>query len=222
MSIRIKELLEELRTVLSSKTIDAILPPLIFVLTSNFLNLTIASVSAILVSLVIGIIRLLKKQPCKYAFGGLIIVIIASSLAYFTKNTASYFIPSIINSTVLIIIATLSLIINKPLAAWASHLTRGWPLEWFWRDDIKPAYREVTIFWVIFLLMRLTIQIYIYRLGESNLTWSNILLGWPFTITILLISYIYGIWRLKKLGGPGVEEFKENKKPPWEGQKRGF
>jgi len=222
VSIRIKELLEELRTVLSSKTIDAILPPLIFVLTSNFLNLTIASVSAILVSLVIGIIRLLKKQPWKYAFGGLIIVIIASSLAYFTKNTASYFIPSIINSTVLIIIATLSLIINKPLAAWASHLTRGWPLEWFWRDDIKPAYREVTIFWVIFLLMRLTIQIYIYRLGESDLTWSNILLGWPFTITILLISYIYGIWRLKKLGGPGVEEFKENKKPPWEGQKRGF
>jgi len=222
VSIRIKELLEELRTVLSSKTIDAILPPLIFVLTSNFLNLTIASVSAILVSLVIGIIRLLKKQPWKYAFGGLIIVIIASSLAYFTKNTASYFIPSIINSTVLIIIATLSLIINKPLAAWASHLTRGWPLEWFWRDDIKPAYREVTIFWVIFLLMRLTIQIYIYRLGESNLTWSNILLGWPFTITILLISYIYGIWRLKKLGGPGVEEFKDNKKPPREGQKRGF
>jgi len=122
----------------------------------------------------------------------------------------------------LIIIATVSLVINKPLAAWASHLTRGWPLKWFWRDDIKPAYREVTIFWIIFLVMRLSIQIYIYRLGESNLTWANILLGWPFTITILLISYIYGIWRLKKLGGPGVEEYKKNKKPPWDGQKRGF
>ena len=217
-----KELLDELKTVLSSKTIDAILPPLIFVITSNIFSLTIASAAAISVSLLVGIIRLFKKQPWKYAFGGLIIVIIASALAYFTKNTASYFIPSIINSTVLIIIATVSLIINKPLAAWASHLTRGWPLEWFWRDDIKPAYREVTIFWIIFLVMRLTIQIYIYRLGESNLTWANILLGWPFTITILLISYIYGIWRLKKLGGPGVEEFKENKKPPWDGQKRGF
>lgn len=217
-----KELLEELKTVLSSKTIDAILPPLIFVITSNLFSLTIASAAAISVSLLVGIIRLFKKQSWKYAFGGLIIVIIASALAYFTKNTASYFIPSIINSTVLIIIATVSLIINKPLAAWASHLTRGWPLEWFWRDDIKPAYREVTISWIIFLVMRLTIQIYIYRLGESNLTWANILLGWPFTITILLISYIYGIWRLKKLGGPGVEEFKENKKPPWDGQKRGF
>lgn len=217
-----KELLDELKTVLSSKTIDAILPPLIFVITSNIFSLTIASAAAISVSLLVGIIRLFKKQSWKYAFGGLIIVIIASALAYFTKNTASYFIPSIINSTVLIIIATVSLIINKPLAAWASHLTRGWPLEWFWRDDIKPAYREVTISWIIFLVMRLTIQIYIYRLGESNLTWANILLGWPFTITILLISYIYGIWRLKKLGGPGVEEFKENKKPPWDGQKRGF
>lgn len=95
---------------------------------------------------------------------------IASGLAYITKNAASYFIPAIINSFILIILALGSLVIKKPLAAWASHLTRGW----------------------------------------------------PFTITILIISYIYGVWRLKELGGPGVEEFQENKEPPWEGQKKGF
>ena len=222
MSVKLKELLEELKTVLSSKTFDAILPPLIFLITSNIFSLAIASVAAIAISIIVGIIRLLKNQSWKYAFGGLILVTIASSLAYFTKNTASYFIPAIVNSSILIILAIGSLIINKPLAGWASHLTRGWPLEWFWRKDIKPAYREVTILWVIFFLLRLIIQIYIYRLGDSNLRWANILLGWPFTITVLLISYIYGIWRLKKLGGPGVEEFKENKKPPWDGQKRGF
>ena len=51
---------------------------------------------------------------------------------------------------------------------------------------------------------------------------ANILLAWPFTITILIISYVYGIWRLKNLGGPGVEEFKEDKKPPWKGQNKSF
>ena len=38
----------------------------------------------------------------------------------------------------------------------------------------------------------------------------------------LIFSYIYGSWRLKNLGGPSVEEFNENKLPPWEGQIRGF
>lgn len=220
--IKFKDLIEELRLVISSKTIDAIFPPLVFIISNNIFSLYIAAITAISVTILIGIRRLLKKQSWKYAFGGLILVSLASGLAYITKNAASYFIPSIINSIILIIISFGSLIIKKPLAAWASHLTRGWPLEWFWREDVKPAYREVTLFWIVFLIIRLSIQITLYRLGESNLTWANLLLAWPFTIGVLMVSYIYGIWRLKNLGGPGVEEFQENKKPPWNGQKKGF
>ena len=46
--------------------------------------------------------------------------------------------------------------------------------------------------------------------------------GTPATIAILVLSYIYGIWRLQKLGGPGVDEFIEGKSKPWRGQKKGF
>ena len=223
MAIKSSEIIEELKTVLSSKTIDAILPPLFFVIINNIVSLDAAAIAAISVAIIIGIIRLGKKQPWKYALGGLFLVSLASGLSYITKSAASYFIPAIISSSVLIILALGSLVLKKPLAAWASHLTRGWPLEWFWRKDVKPAYTEVTWFWTAFLFMRLFIQITLYRLGESsNLTWANILLGWPFTITILIFSYIYGLWRLKNLGGPGVHEYKEDKDPPWEGQTRGF
>lgn len=222
MAVKSSEIIEELKTVLSSKTIDAILPPLFFVIINRIVSLDAAAITAISVALIIGIIRLVKKQPWKYALGGLFLVSLASGLSYITKSAASYFIPAIISSSVLIIIALGSLVIKKPLAAWASHITRGWPIEWFWRDDVKPAYREVTWYWTAFLLMRLIIQITIYRLGESNLAWANILLGWPFTIIVLIISYIYGIWRLRNLGGPGVHEYQEDKEPPWEGQKRGF
>jgi len=223
MAIKGSEIIEELKTVLSSKTIDAILPPLFFVIINRIVSLDAAAIAAISVAIIIGIIRLAKKQPWKYALGGLFLVSLASGLSYITKSAASYFIPAIISSSVLLILALGSLIIKKPLAAWASHLTRGWPLEWFWRKDVKPAYTEVTWFWTAFLFMRLFIQITLYRLGESsNLTWANILLGWPFTISILIFSYIYGLWRLKNLGGPGVHEYKEDKDPPWEGQTRGF
>jgi len=47
-------------------------------------------------------------------------------------------------------------------------------------------------------------------------------MGLPFTIAILVISYIYGIWRLRTLKGPGIDEFMEAKEAPYRGQTRGF
>jgi len=223
MNNKIEEIISELKLVISSKTIDSILPPIVFLISNRLYNLQTAAINAVLFIILIGIIRLIKKQTIKYALGGLGLVLVASTLAYITKSAAGYFIPAIINSSILLLISLISNLLGKPLAAWASHLTRGWPIEWFWRKDVKPAYREVTWFWTTLLLLRLILQIILYKMGESSqLTWANILLGWPFTITILIFSYIYGIWRLNNLKGPGVHEFKEGKKPPWEGQNRGF
>jgi hypothetical protein len=47
-------------------------------------------------------------------------------------------------------------------------------------------------------------------------------MGLPATFLILTISYVYGIWRLKQLGGPGIDEFDAKKQPPYRGQNRGF
>ncbi len=112
---------------------------------------------------------------------------------------------------------------KKPLAAWMSHLTRGWTLEWFWRKDVRPAYTEVTIFWGGFFSFRLLIEIYLLLRGNViQLFWSKTLLGLPAIVVVLIITYIYGIWRLHQLGGPGIEEFTKGKEPPWKGQNRGF
>jgi hypothetical protein len=46
--------------------------------------------------------------------------------------------------------------------------------------------------------------------------------GWPALLILLVLSYIYGIWRLQDLKGPSVEEFKSAASPPWQGQRRGF
>ncbi len=36
----------------------------------------------------------------------------------------------------------------------------------------------------------------------------RLFLGWPFTVVLLIFTYLYGLWRLRNLGGPSVEEFK--------------
>jgi len=223
LSKKSSEIWEELKSVLSGKTFDTLLPPIVFAIANGIFGLQTAVFVALGFAVLLGLIRVLRKEKWHYALGGLLAVSLAAGLALLTQNAASYFIPGMISSGLLVLGAVLSTIFGKPLAAWASHLTRGWPLDWFWRKDVKPAYVEVTWMWAFFFAVRLGLQIVLFQQGDAaQLAWANTLLGWPVTIIVLVLSYIYGIWRLRNLGGPGVDEFQEGKDPPWEGQTRGF
>lgn len=223
MNSKVQEIFEELKSVLSGKTIDAILPPIVYVIVNAVFGLPPAVIAAVLFATALGAIRIFKGQKWVYALGGLLGVGIAAGLALLTRNAASYFIPAMVSSGVFLIGAVVSNLIGKPLAAWLSHLTRSWPLDWFWRSDVLPAYREVTWVWGLFFAMRLTVQYMLFQQGQAEtLAWANTFQGWPVTILVLVLSYIYGIWRLRKLGGPGIEEFEMGKQPPWQGQTRGF
>jgi hypothetical protein len=220
---KFNEIWEELKSVLSGKTFDTLLPPIVFAIANGIFGLQTAVFVALGLAVLLGLLRVLRKQKWHYALGGLLAVSLAAGLALLTQNAASYFIPGMISSGLLVLGAVLSVVIGKPLAAWASHLTRGWPLDWFWRKDVKPAYIEVTWMWAVFFSVRLSLQIILFQQGDaSQLAWANTLLGWPVTIFVLVLSYIYGIWRLRNLNGPGVDEYQEGKDPPWEGQTRGF
>ena len=220
---RIKEISEELKLVISGKTFDALLPPLLFAIVNGRYQVTVASILAIALAVLLGIIRLARKQPLRYAVGGLVGVMVASGIAYFSNNAANYYLPRIATSALLVFAALVSLILGKPMAALTSHLTRGWDLDWYWRKDVKPAYQEVTVLWFLSFVMRLALQVILYRRGDVvELAWTNTLLGLPVTIAGLILSYLYGIWRLRNLKGPSVEEHREGKLQPWEGQTRGF
>lgn len=223
MSGKGREILEELRSVLSGKTLDAILPSLFFVVFNNLLGLEAASVIAISTALFFGVYRLRRKQNARYAFGGLLGVVIAVVFAYFAGSAADFFLPRIISSGAMVLVSLLTLFTRKPLAAWISHLTRGWPMDWFRRPDVLPAYREVTILWTLLMALRFMVQLQLYRGNDLNQIFViSTLMGTPGTIFVLVLSYVYGIWRLKNLQGPGVDEYLEGKPAPWRGQNRGF
>lgn len=223
MKINIKEIGQELKSVLSGKTLDALLLPLAFALTNAFFGLITGALAALGLGLLLITIRLIRKQAWSYTLAGMALVGVAAGLSLLTKEAVNYFLPALITSSLLVLATLTSLILGKPLAAWASHLTRGWPLDWFWREDVRPAYNEVTWAWMVFFLLRLGLQLTLYLQGQvSTLAWTESLLGWPVTLIVLVSSYIYGIWRLRQLGGPGVDEFIAQTPPPWQGQTRGF
>ena len=231
------ELLEELRSVLAGRAgriLDTVLPLAVYLVVlalgswfaqhlPALTGETAALAGAAAAALGLLIVRLLRRQSVVYALGGLGAVGLAAVLIQQGSSGAGFFLPGLVTGGLTVLLTVVSSALNRPLVAWTSHLARRWPLEWYWHPKVLPAYNEVTIAWGVVFSLRLWLEYSLYTRGEvQSLGFVRLFLGWPFTILLLIGSYVYGVRRLRKLGGPSVEEFKTGAEPPWESQRRGF
>jgi len=220
------ELWQELQSVFTgkgSRLFDSFLPPVIFLAINSLANINLALWSALGASACFTIFRITRKENLAYSLGGLGGTLLAVVFAKLSGSGRGFFLPGFFSGAATIILCVISVAVNRPLVAWSSFITRRWPLTWYWHPQILPAYNEVTIIWAVAFSLRLTLEIWLYQQNALGILGTiRIFLGWPFIIALLIASYLYGLWRLGKLKGPSVDEFKEGKSPPWEGQKRGF
>jgi hypothetical protein len=221
-----QELKEELAGVLSgraSRILDSFAPLLVFLIVTPIFGLNIAIYSSLGLAALLAVLRILRRESLVYALGGLGGVSLASVFALLSGSGRGFFLPGLISGTVTVVLCVLSVTLNRPLVAWTSFVTRRWPIEWYWHARVLPAYNEVTIGWAVAFAGRLALEFWLYQQDALGaLGTARIILGWPFIVILLVTTYLYGMWRLRRLGGPSVQEFKEGKAPPWEGQKRGF
>jgi len=220
-----RELLDELRTVFAGRNsfLDAILPPIIFLLVNGLVSFQAAMWSALFLSVVIAVARIIRKQSLLYALAGVGSVGIAIGIAWFLGKSEGFFLPGLISGSMTLLLTVVSLVIRRPMVAWTSYIARRWPLDWYWHEKVRPAYSEVTFAWTIFFAARLLLQFSLFQSERVNLLgFANFITGWPATILLLVFSYLYGTWRLAKLSGPSVDEFRSNAPAPWQSQRRGF
>jgi hypothetical protein len=222
---KVRELTEEFRTVVAGRSnlTDSMVPPLVFVVINALSGLQYAIVGSLAFALLIALVRLSRRQPVMYALGGVGGVVLAAVVARLLGRAEGYFLPSIVTGGGTLVVCLLSILARRPMVAWTSHLARGWPLAWYWHPKVRPAYSEVTWLWVLFFAVRLLLQFALFQgAAPELLAVVNVAMGWPTTVVLLVVSYLYGTWRLRHLNGPSVEEFQQGTEPPWTGQQRGF
>lgn len=222
---RLREVTEEFRSVVvgRSNIIDAVLPPLVFLILNAFVRFELASYGSLAAAVALSGLRLIRGQPLGYALGGFGTTVLAILAALLSNQAQGYFLPNLINGGLTVLLCLGSVIVRRPLVALTSHLARGWPLKWYWQPRVRPAYSEVTLAWAVFFALRLALQWFLFQEAEAAvLGLLSVIMGWPATIVLLVLSYLYGTWRLQNLNGPSVEELQEGSEPPWEGQQRGF
>ena len=220
-----KELFEEFKSVFSGNNslLDSLFSPFLFLVINSAFGFQPALWASLGIGVVITVLRLLRRQKAVYALGGLGAALLAIALCYLLKSAQAFFLPTIINGGLVTLALLTSIIIKRPAEAFTSALTRRWPLDWYWYTSVRPAYSEVTAIWVVYSTLKLAVQVFLYKQGNvDGLALFNLIGGWPALILLLVISYMYGLKRLRDLKGPSVEEFTQNLPPPWCGQLRGF
>lgn len=202
---------------------DGILSPLVFVAVNAFVGLQAAIVAASVVAIGIVLTRLATGRPLRYAMSGVFGTAIAIALTARSGRAETYFLPGIVTGAATTLALVASLVVRRPLVAYASWATRGWPLGWFWHDRVRPAYTVVTWIWVAFFGIRTAVQAVLYLDGNvTTLGAVRIATGWPGLLGLLIVTYVVGRKRLEALGGPSVEEFEAMTPPPWSVQPHGF
>jgi hypothetical protein len=224
MPDKVRELLEEFRIVMGKVgLLDMILPPILFLLLNGLAGFNAAMIGALGLSTLIAVTRIRRGQSLVYTLGGTASVGLAIALAFLLGRSEGFFLPGIVNGGLTVAITLVSLIIRKPMVAWTSYFARRWPLDWYWHEKVRPAYTEVTVAWLAYFALKLFWQVSLFQGREiDELTLVNTLTGWPATILLLVLSYLYGTRRLASLQGPSVEEFRRGMPSPWSGQRRGF
>ena len=202
---------------------DSFVAPALFVAVNALAGLGIASTVAIAAGVGVALYRYAKGQRGLYAIGGIGAVGFAALLALRTGRAEGFFLPGIVSAGFWTVATAVSLLVRRPLAAWSSWAFRRWPLRWYWRDDVRPAYTRVSWLWLIYFAGRFAGQLWLFIAEQPEaLAALKLATSWPTVIPLLLFSYRIGTRRLANLGGPSIEEFHAGSEPPHEGQQHGF
>ncbi len=142
-------------------------------------------------------IRLIRRQPVTQAIAGALAIALAAYLALRDGGSAEdYFVPGFITNAAYGSVLLLSVLIRYPIMGYIAQLLFG--LEQ-WRKN-KVVFRRaqlVTLIWVGFFGLRLTVQLPLYFSGQVELlAASKVVLGAPAYAGLLVLTWVL----LKSLG----------------------
>ncbi|CAN5534260.1 hypothetical protein BH23ACT7_BH23ACT7_09100 [soil metagenome] len=189
--------------------VDTVLPPLVFVGVNGYAGLRAAAVAALGLAALLVVVRLARRERLVYALSGLGGVSVGVGVALWAGEAEGFFLPGIVTNLAMGLASVVSILVRRPLIALTGAAIYRWPLAWYWHPRVRPAYSEITWAWAVVYLGKAAVQYWLVVRQEIGwLAVARIATGWPVFAALLVATYAYVTWRLERLGGPSVEEFR--------------
>ena len=174
--------------------IDSGVPALVFLIVFNISgkDVNAALFAAVALSIVLTLLRLLKRETIQHAFSGLIGVGICALISKRTGNAADFYLPGLwINAGYGLLYAITNLV-KWPILGVMLGPILGENLLWRKDPARLNAYIKAGWLWVAMFAARLIVQYPLYKSGNINvLGTARLLMGYP-----LFILTAWGTWQI--------------------------
>lgn len=167
-------------------------PTFAYVIVNAIAGLDAAVVVAVGASAGLIVLRLLRRQPIQPAVSGLLGVVVAALIAFYTGNAENYFLPGIWFSLIMAIVLIASLVVRRPLIGVLWNAMRGSGPDPAWRVDktVVRAFDIATLTFALLFVARFVVQQWLY--GDGHTGWlaiARIGMGYPLLGVALLVVY---------------------------------
>lgn len=191
--------------------VDMTVPGFVFVLLYTITkNLGVSAWSAVGVTVLLAVVRLVRRETLKHAFGGVLGVAIGAFIAMKSGKAQDFYLPSMIYGVLLGVLYAVSALVRWPLLGVLLGPMLGENMTWRTQNPGRlAAYTKATWVWVALFAIRAAILFPLYWAG--NVTWlgvAKIGLGVPPWLVAIYLSWLI----LSKAPPPikvAVEEEKE-------------
>ncbi len=182
--------------------IDSGLPAVIFLVVFNVAHdLQIAIWSALSLSILLGIIRLAKKDTIQHSISGILGVLICAYFANRSGNASDFYIPKLLTNLGYGTAYLVANLVGWPLLGIVLGPLLGENFEWRHNPQRKKIYIRASWIWVAMFFSRIAVQYPIYRSGNVNLLGTvNLAMGYP-----LFFAAAYGSWLVIKTAPPVIK-----------------
>lgn len=166
--------------------LDSSLPAVLFVLVYTRLGLRPAVYAALGLAAVLLVVRLLRREPVRYAANGFAGVAISTLFALWLGRAEGYFLPGIIVNAVYAAVFLISVAVRRPLVGLVikalSPADAAGPVD----GRVARVHMWATVGWAAVFATRAGVQGALYLAGRPGwLATAKLALGWPLTLLAL-------------------------------------
>lgn len=194
--------------------VDSALSPAVFVGVNLLAGLRAGALAALGLAVLIMLYRLVKKQDVTYAFGGVFGTGIAVVIALKTGSTSGFFWPKVLTNSLIFLGLGASVAFKKPAIGFLMETVLQAPSAWWQHDRVRPALSEWTLVWALSAAFKAAVYLVLILAGHDGaLLGVSVAFGYPLTAVLAFGGYVYVRARLKRMGAPDMESFRQAPAP---------
>lgn len=177
-------------------------PTVAYVIANAIAGLDVAVVVAVSASVGLIVLRRVRGQSIQPAVSGLLGVVVAALIAFYTGSAEGYFLPGIWASLVMAVVCAVSILVRRPIVGviWNALTSRGSARPWRSDRVTLRAFDVATLAFTAVFVARFVVQDWLYDAGSTGwLAFARIAMGYPLLGLALLVTY-WAVRRARRLG----------------------